>query len=345
MDKEIDSKVPVRINDLGGWTDTWFAEAGCVQSIAVDPGVTCRLRCLAWNSERPDRFTLESKDTGETYSFDPASRVPHKQPLLEATVARVGIPDDLAIVATVESEIPPGCGTGTSAAVAVALAGALKRLASDKVDIDALWRLAHEIETEDLGWQSGIQDQIAASYGGVLFIEVNDYPDANVSRLELEGDTLRELQEGLVLVHLGGSRSSSRVHEEVIKKLENEGGRSRVLRALRELAIEAKDALEGGDLAGFGSLMRQNTEAQRALHPNLVPEAADEVIALAEKLGALGWKVNGAGGEGGSLTILASDTESRAAIEQRVGFMGTEVTTIPVRINLRGIAVTERKID
>jgi D-glycero-alpha-D-manno-heptose-7-phosphate kinase len=59
-----------------------------------------------------------------------------------------------------------------------------------------------------------------------------------------------------------------------------------------------------GDFAALGRAMVQNTEAQRDLHPDLVSPDAQRVIEIARAHGALGWKVNGAGGEGGSLTIL-----------------------------------------
>jgi D-glycero-alpha-D-manno-heptose-7-phosphate kinase len=50
--------------------------------------------------------------------------------------------------------------------------------------------------------------------------------------------------------------------------------------------------------------MIENTEAQERLHPDLVSREARQIIEIAKHHKALGWKVNGAGGEGGSLTIL-----------------------------------------
>ncbi len=51
--------------------------------------------------------------------------------------------------------------------------------------------------------------------------------------------------------------------------------------------------------------MIENTEAQARLHPALISPEAASVIEIAKAHGALGWKVNGAGGDGGSLTILS----------------------------------------
>jgi D-glycero-alpha-D-manno-heptose-7-phosphate kinase len=49
--------------------------------------------------------------------------------------------------------------------------------------------------------------------------------------------------------------------------------------------------------------MIQNTLAQQRLHPDLIGPEAEQVIEIARAHGALGWKVNGAGGAGGSLTL------------------------------------------
>ena len=52
--------------------------------------------------------------------------------------------------------------------------------------------------------------------------------------------------------------------------------------------------------------MNENTGVQRALHKNLVCDKFEEIIAVAEDFHALGCKVNGAGGDGGSIAILTN---------------------------------------
>ena len=73
-----------------------------------------------------------------------------------------------------------------------------------------------------------------------------------------------------------------------------------------------------------------NTAAQRALHPSLVCADAERVIAAAREAGALGWKVNGAGGEGGSVTVLCGD-------EMPVFDVGV---VLPLRLSRQGVRVT-----
>jgi D-glycero-alpha-D-manno-heptose-7-phosphate kinase len=70
------------------------------------------------------------------------------------------------------------------------------------------------------------------------------------------------------------------------------------------MAAEGKAALYSGDFDRFGWCMNQNTEVQRDLHPDLICDAFEDIISTAGEFGAKGCKVNGAGGDGGSLTIL-----------------------------------------
>src|SRR5829696_5036650 len=83
--------------------------------------------------------------------------------------------------------------------------------------------LAHSVETEALGRQSGIQDQLCAAHGGVKYIEIDNYPHARVSRVAAPDEVLWELERRLSLVYLGKSHCSSDVHEKVIRELSDSG--------------------------------------------------------------------------------------------------------------------------
>jgi D-glycero-alpha-D-manno-heptose-7-phosphate kinase len=143
------------------------------------------------------------------------------------------------------------------------------------------------------------------------------YPYASVSQLALPNDIWWELERRLVLIFLGRSHSSSEVHKQVITGLEQPDADKSVLETLRQCAFRGKDALSTGDFQAFGESMVANTEAQAALHPSLVSADARRIFALAREHGCVGWKVNGAGGEGGSVTVLCDEAggHKRAFLE------------------------------
>jgi D-glycero-alpha-D-manno-heptose-7-phosphate kinase len=84
--------------------------------------------------------------------------------------------------------------------------------------------------------------------------------------------------------------------------------------------------------------MKANTAAQASLHPVLVGSAHRRIIEIASARGAVGWKVNGAGGEGGSLTILGpADLVARQAMIQSIEEAGNGVRVIPISLSADGV--------
>jgi D-glycero-alpha-D-manno-heptose-7-phosphate kinase len=198
------------------------------------------------------------------------------------------------------------------------------------------------VEVERLGMESGVQDQLCAALGGVNFIEIDSYPRASVSQLRLSERTWAELDQRVVLVSLGRAHVSSDVHAEVIAALAGQRGTvDASLAVLRRAATDARDALMADNLVGLGQAMQANTEAQRRLHHALVSEAAESVIDIAVASGALGWKVNGAGGEGGSITVLCGpDAASRRHLSASLPRADPMFHIIPTSLSRHGVRVS-----
>ncbi|HVE76818.1 MAG TPA: GHMP kinase, partial [Actinomycetota bacterium] len=141
---------------------------------------------------------------------------------------------------------------------------------------------------------------------------------------------------------LGKTHVSSEVHEKVIADLEGAGEASPHLEALRSTAERARNAVYAADFDELGRSMTDNTEEQRGLHPDLVSEDAQEVIDIAKAHGALGWKVNGAGGEGGSLTLMAGPSASaRRSLLREITKANPLFQPIPTYLSRFGLRVWE----
>lgn len=325
----IEASAPVRICDIGGWTDTWFGGPGRVFQIAVAPGVTVTVR----PSSGRDPVVLDVVDFADRYPIVPGARRTPRHPLLEAAVDRLAPPPGVRVEVCVRAAVPPGSGTGTSAAVAVALLGALAALRGEHPAPLALAYDAHRLETEVLGGESGIQDQLSAALGGVNYLEIDRYPEATVVPLAApEGLGAR-----LTLVTLGRAHDSSALHRRVIEAAGRDGpGR---FSALRRAAVAARDAVGAGDLVALGRAMTAGTDAQRELLDELVGDDARRVIGLARSVGALGWKVNGAGGDGGSVTVLSADPDAAAALARAVEAADPRHRARPVSVSPTGLVV------
>ena len=336
---EVTAVAPIRVCDVGGWTDTRFSRRGRVFNIAVTPGVEVHVRIYEAGA-LSHRIVLDVANFGDRYGFEPGG-APGRHPLLEAVTDDVGAPDGIALEIRVTSDVPAGSSTGTSAAVAVALIGALDALCPGhpRSPLEVA-HAAHRIEVERLGWESGVQDQLCAAFGGVNFIEIDPYPEAGRIGLAVPAPTLQELERRLVLLHLGREHRSSEIHERVIARLVDEGADSPALEALRRCAVEARDAVLAGDLDGLGDAMTRNTDAQRRLHGALVSAQAQAVMDIAASHGAVGWKVNGAGGEGGSVSLLgSSDRERVQTMEDALLDADPALRVIPTCLSQEGLRV------
>ncbi|MFX1425692.1 MAG: hypothetical protein ACFFBE_04510 [Promethearchaeota archaeon] len=321
------ARAPVRICDIGGWTDTWFCPKGAVFNISI--GLYSSIRISLNYSNKINIFSenlnLRSKieDINKIY-YD------GNLDLLKAAIKRMEIKEGMDI--SVRTEAPPGSGTGTSASIMVALIAALNHVSNKDFTPLEIAKLAHQIETEELKLESGVQDQFAAAQGGINFMEIF-YPEVKITPLKIEDNMKYELEKNLILVFLS-SRSSSEMHKAVIKNY-NKGDLSTLesFEIIKNCAYEMKKAIETKDLNYMGELMSKNWNAQKQLHKLMVNSIIDKVEHIAIKSGALGFKVNGAGG-GGSATILANNG-MEDILKQELIKNGFQL--LPVRLDFMGV--------
>jgi D-glycero-alpha-D-manno-heptose-7-phosphate kinase len=335
----INSVAPIRICDNGGWTDTWFAGHGKIFNIGVAPLVEVQIAVYP-RAAQPNHVILHAENYGERFVVEPGNPKYERHPLLEAAIEEVLPPEEYALVITIYSRVPAGASTGTSAAVCVALIGALDALTSGKMTAHEVAYAAHRVETQRLKLQCGIQDQLCAAYGSLNFIEMFNYPYATVSQIQVPNTIWWELERRLILVFLGKTHNSSAIHEQVIADLEQAGSAASPLEALRRAAEQSRDAVYAGDFVALGRAMAKNTEAQSALHPALIGADARELIALAQEHEILGWKVNGAGGEGGSVTLLCgSSASAQRSLLRAITQVNPLFQPIPIALSRIGLRV------
>ena len=198
----IEASAPLRICDNGGWTDTWFGGPGRILNIGVTPGVDVSIR----STEGPDAVVFDVEEFGDRYPVVPRAPRVARHALLEAAIDVYPPPRGLTVEVGVRSSVPAGCGTGTSAAVAVALLGGLAALRREERSPRDIAYAAYRLEVDSLGIQSGIQDQLSAAFGGINYLEVETYPEARVHPLP----AWEELSPRLTLVFLGRAAPTHR---------------------------------------------------------------------------------------------------------------------------------------
>lgn len=234
-----------------------------------------------------------------------------------------GSPLEIASVA----DIPAGTGLGSSGAFAVCLLKALA-LAGRKATTPAgIAEAASHIEIDVLGDPVGKQDTYVAAHGGICAYTFHEDDTVTVEPLALSEETLRRMEDGLLLFYTGETRRAAelladqdrRTRELDEKMIEN-------LHRTKEIGLESRELLEAGDLHRYGELMHEHWLNKRQRSEGMTTTRADELYELALEHGAVGGKLVGAGG-GGFLLVFSEDVSdtrrvlvSAGAEEVRFGF-------------------------
>ena len=320
------TRAPTRICDIGGWTDTWFYPKGAIFSFCVN--LYSYVRLVENESKTIKIYAEDLEQSAEILNL---KRIEYNGvlDLLKAAIKRMNIENGLDIF--VRADAPPGCGTGTSASVAVALISALATYKKLNIDQGNIAALAHKLETEELGLESGVQDQYAAAYGGINFMEI-DYPKVKLLKIEINEKRILELENQFILVYFG-SRSSSKMHNAVISNYKNRDKATiNSFEIMRQCAYEMKASINS-DIDVLGEIINRNWDAQKSLHPLMINPIINKAEKIAKSNGAMGFKCNGAGG-GGSATILA---ECGQEYQIKKKLIENGYTILPCKLSFTGV--------
>ena len=244
---------------------------------------------------------------------------------------------DLAI----ESDLPPGAGLASSAALEIALGRALRDAFSLELGDDALVQIGRRAETGFVGAQTGVMDQVAAAFGSpdaALLLDCRSL----ARRMIPFGLDLVVLDSGVRHAHAGGGYNERRAECEEAARLlgvhalrdaERAGGlpeplarRARHVIGENARVLAAAAALERGDDEALGRLLDESHRSQRDLFEVSVPEV-DALVELAREEGALGARLTG-GGFGGAVVALAPAGRGRE-LAARLASAGATVLSPP----------------
>src|SRR5258708_34656491 len=170
------------------------------------------------------------------------------------------------------------------------------------------------LEIERLVEPIGKQDQYAAAFGGVNFIEFEPHGGVTVQPLVLPTELVAELEGNLMLFFTGSKREAKSVLAHQNKAVEEDAATFGRIERMVELAYEMRDLLIAGDLHAFGHALHRGWEIKRGVSAMISNAAIDKLYDRARAAGALGGKIAGAGG--GGFLLLYCPKPAQAAVRE-----------------------------
>lgn len=296
------SKAPLRIGLAGGGTDVSpYSDrfGGAILNATVSLFAYANIEPLEEN-----KIIVQALDRKEEEEFEWAKELPINGTLdlLKGVYNRIckdyNLPSSGFRLSTFV-DAPAGSGLGTSSTLVVAILGAFVEWLKLPLGDYDIAHYAYQIEREDLKLTGGKQDQYAAMFGGVNFMEFYEDDKVIVNPLRIKSQYLHELENNLVLYFTATSRESASIIDEQVKNVNNKNEKSiEAMHQLKEQARMMKEALLKGRLDEFGAILDFGFQQKRLMANNISNSRIEEIYEATKKAGATGGKISGAGGGG-----------------------------------------------
>jgi len=321
------SKAPLRVGLAGGGTDVspyCDLYGGAILNATVSLYAYANIEPTTDN-----KIVLYAADRKETVSFEKSNTLPldGKLDLLKGVYNRVqadyGFPDTGFKLHTFV-DAPAGSGLGTSSTLVVAIIGAFAEMLKLPLGEYDIAHYAYQIERKDIQLAGGRQDQYAATFGGVNYMEFYEEDKVIVNPLRIKPEYLRELENNLVLFFTATSRDSAKIIMEQQKNVHDKNDSSiDAMHQLKEQSRRMKEALLKGRLNEIGEILDFGFQQKRKMAANISNNIIEDIYESAKKAGASGGKISGAGG--GGFMIFYCPGNSRYSVIEALQKFGGEV--------------------
>lgn len=321
------SKAPLRIGLAGGGTDVspyCDLYGGAILNVTVSLSAYATIEVL---SEPVIIVEALDRNEREEHPLSPALPINGTLDLLKGVINRVqkdygAFTKGFRLSTFVDA--PAGSGLGTSSTLVVAIIGAfVEKLKLPLGDYD-IAHYAFEIERNDLKLAGGRQDQYAAMFGGVNFMEFYADDKVIVNPLRIRPQYMHELENNLLLYFTASSRESASIIKEQVKNVNEQNEQSiEAMHQLKEQARMMKEAFLKGRLDELGEILDYGFQQKRKMAANISNFGIEEMYDAAMKSGATGGKISGAGG--GGFMIFYCPVNARYAVAETLLKFGGEV--------------------
>jgi D-glycero-alpha-D-manno-heptose-7-phosphate kinase len=324
------SRTPYRVSFFGGGTDypAWFRRhGGAVLSMAINK------YCYIGTGFLPPFFGIRHRIIwSHIEAVDATADIQH--PAVRAGLQALGFDDSEGIELFHQGDLPARSGIGSSSAFAVGLINVLTAMRGNSLDARALAARAMDLEQNKLKESVGCQDQIASAYGGINVIKFDRDESFSVTPLGLGDEQREQFESWLMLFYAGSSRISSDFAKRLISNLE---ANAQHMNRMQQMVDMAVGMLHAGQLRDFGLLLHESWMLKRRLAAGTSTTTIDRIYDDAQRAGALGGKLLGAGGTG--FMVFVVPPERQAAVREAL----SHLITVPISTDFTGSTIVYRK--
>ncbi|MFO8110515.1 MAG: mevalonate kinase [Thermoplasmata archaeon] len=266
--------------------------------------------------------TVEASDSGGVELIDDRPATPgykegkleHQKDSLRRILEAMNIDPDENLKITLGGNLYCASGVGASAASCTAIARALNQFYDMGLNDDQINDIAYEGEKGYHGNPSGV-DNAASTYGGMIWF-------VRGKKNTFESITLEEPME-IVMGNTGKVANTKAAVAGVKERKEKYPERyDEIFRDARQLAHDAREALEEYDFKKVGELMNRNHSLLQDIEVS--DENLDMLVDTARSQGAVGAKMTG-GGLGGYMVALTPGKELQEKVAKAIEDKGFSV--------------------
>lgn len=283
------TRTPFRMSFFGGGTDFsgfYNEHGGAVLSTTFDKYCYVTVRHLPRFFDYKTHLTYSKEEKVNSYEEIRHPAIRNAMQWLDMHELRL----------VYDSDLPARTGLGTSSSFAVGMLEAFYALKGKYADKRKLADDAIHLERVLCNEAGGIQDQIAASFGGFNRIDFSQ-DGYNVNPVIISPERKKSLNDNLMLFFTGISRFSSDIQKTTEKSMKD---KTAELLKMYELVGQAEQILtdKNRDLDDFGRMLDYTWKLKRGIAEGISSDSIDDQYNRAIKAGALGGKLLGAGGGG-----------------------------------------------
>jgi len=295
------ASAPCRV-DLGGTLDikTFYYPLRHLAPCTFNIALTLRTRVSLYPNDN-SRIKVTSRGFESAEYALPDAPFAHPLGLMFAVAAYFGAE---GIHIDIDSSSPPKSALGGSSAAAVALIAAFQGLQQGRQEIGNFYRrrkiacLAQEIEESIAGVPCGLQDQLAAVYGGINNWHwlCDDNGTAFKRAPVFHRSLVKKVERRLLLAYCGVTHESKDINRKWVRRFLEGRQRGRwkeIITCTKNFAA----ALIRSDFAAAARELNRETLIRREMTPEVLDEMG-EALAAAAMAHDCGARFTGAGGGG-----------------------------------------------